>query len=278
MRRLRLRRRAVAALVVAAVLGGCGSSGDQAGDQAGGTAAGSPTTTAPSATTARDGPRGAARWETVATFSGRGDQRTEAFEILPDAIQWRVRFTCEGESPYRLTTTPEPRRAGPIGAGRCPGEEAFAIHTGQIRLGVEAPAGWTAVVDQQVDTPLDEPLLDAMATAAVEAEGSFYDLDKTGEGTARLFRAPDGRRFLRFEGFETPVNTDLFVWLTEAARPPDSATAFAAERVVLGNLKSTIGNQNYEIPPDVGIDIRSVVIWCDPIAIAYTAAPLESPA
>jgi len=213
----------------------------------------------------------------VATFSGTGAQQTEAFTILPEAIQWRVRWSCEGAQPFRLTTTPGPRRPGPIADEVCPDGTAFAIHTGAIRLGVDTVGGWKAVVDQQIDMPLDEPPLAEMATATVAGEGEFYDIDRAGRGLARLLVAPDGRRFLRLEGFETSANTDLFVWLTDAARPQDSATAFAAKRVVLGNLRSTVGNQNYEIPADAAIDIRSVVIWCDPVAIAYTAAALELP-
>lgn len=261
------------------LLGACSSTDDQAASEpAPSTAKPESTTATPNSTTTTvaASTRAAARWETVATFSGAGDGQTEAFEILPDAIQWRVRWTCEGAGPFKLTTTPEPRRAGPITDDDCPNGEAFAIHTGEIRLGVEAGAGWTAIVDQQVDTPLAEEPLAAMANATVEAEGTFYDIDMSGEGTARLFLAADGRRYLRLEGFETANNTDLFVWLTDAARPTNGAEAFDAGRVVLGNLKSTVGDQNYEIPADVPIDVRSVVIWCEPVAIAYTAAALET--
>jgi hypothetical protein len=70
-------------------------------------------------------------------------------------------------------------------------------------------------------------------------------------------------------------NTDLFVWLSEARQPRTSAEAVGAGRVSVGNLKSTLGNQNYEVPPDVPTErIRSVVIWCEPVAIAYSAAIL----
>lgn len=265
------------ALLALTGITGC-ASGDERSRDSLGAAASSRPSAAPTATAARSGTPAAARWETVATFSGSSDLQTEAFMILPDAIQWRVRFTCEGDSPFQLTTTPGPRRPGPIAEGACPGEEAFAIHTGQIRLGVQATTAWTAIVDQQVDTALDEPPLDVMASAVVESEGGFYDLDMTGAGTARLYRSPDGRRFLRLENFTTSTNTDLFVWLTDAPHPEDSAAAFTARRFVLGNLKSTVGNQNYEVPPDVGLDARSVVIWCAPVAIAYTAATLEGSA
>jgi len=77
------------------------------------------------------------------------------------------------------------------------------------------------------------------------------------------------------EEFEVSSNTDLFIWLTDAPEPHTSAEAVKAKRVVLGNLKSTLGNQNYEVPADVPIEqLRSVVIWCEPVAIAYSAAHL----
>ena len=39
--------------------------------------------------------KAAARWETVTTLSGSGSTRTEAFNVLPGAIQWRARYSCE---------------------------------------------------------------------------------------------------------------------------------------------------------------------------------------
>jgi hypothetical protein len=37
-----------------------------------------------------------------------------------------------------------------------------------------------------------------------------------------------------------------------------------------------VGNQNYEVPPDVPTErIRSIVIWCEPVSVAYIAAPLD---
>lgn len=273
------RRPALSFLIAAAVLtlAACGSGvNKQAADTVGAgspNASGSPAAV-PSAGPAR-GPRAAPRWETVTTLVGNGSQQSAVFTILPGAVQWRVRFTCEGQGRFTLTTTPGPRRPGPLADGTCPGKEGFAIHTGEIRLGVEAPAAWTAIVDQQLDSPLDEPPLEVLAAATLDGEGSFYPLDKTGEGAARLYRTTDGRRFLRLESFVTSENTDLFVWLTDAVNPQDSASAFAAKRFVLGNLKSTVGNQNYELPADVGFPVHSVVVWCAPVAIAYTAANLK---
>lgn len=140
---------------------------------------------------------------------------------------------------------------------------------------MDASGPWKAVIDQQLNTPLDEPPPPELSTAPVVGQGSFYNIEKEGKGTVRLHRLPGERRILRLEGFEVSQNTDLFVWLSEAAQPRTSAEAVAAAKVSIGNLKSTVGNQNYEIPPGVPTErIPSVVIWCEPVAIAYSAASL----
>ena len=70
-------------------------------------------------------------------------------------------------------------------------------------------------------------------------------------------------------------NTDLFVWLSEAAAPKTSADAVGAPKVDIGNLKSTLGNQNYEVPADLPTErIHSIVIWCEPVHVAYSGAVL----
>lgn len=269
----------VLGLVLALVAAACGS-----GDSGSGGAA-APSTTAsesPSPTvggTARPDPstKAAARWETVSTFTGAGAAETPEFQILPTAIQWRVRWTCDSGR-LRISSQPPPRRPAPLVDDACPKEgTGFSILSGGVRLVVEAAGGWKAIVDQQVDTPIEEPLLPGMVGAPVQAEGGFYPVEREGTGTARIFRLADGRRVLRLEGFEVSQNTDLFVWLSEAERPRTSAAAVTAGRVEIGNLKSTVGSQNYEIPADLPTErIRSIVIWCAPVQIAYTAAALDS--
>ncbi len=265
-------RRTVLALVVLTLaLAGCG------GDS-GNTASNTPATTvAPAAdtTTTVAGPRSAARWETVTTFNGSGAFQTPEFTILPNAIQWRVRFTC-ATGTLRINSDPPPRRPAPVVDATCPKEDTgYSIVTGPVRMRIAATGTWKAVVDQQVDTPLDEPLLPGMTPDRVIAQGSFYKLEVRGEGTAKLYRLPDGKRILRFENFQTGENTDLFVWLSEAPKPANSAEAVGTPHVEIANLKSTIGSQNYEIPASVPTEkIKSVVIWCQPVQIAYAAVAL----
>ncbi len=187
----------------------------------------------------------------MTTFNGSGAFQTPEFTILPNAIQWRVRFTC-ATGTLRINSNPPPRRPGPVVDATCPKEDTgYSIVTGPVRMSIEATGTWKAVVDQQVDTPLDEPLLPGMTPDRVIAQGSFYKVEVRGEGTAKLYRLPDGKRILRFENFQTGENTDLFVWLSEVAKPANSAEAVGSPHVEISNLKSTIGTQNYEIPASV---------------------------
>lgn len=258
--------------VVAMLLGACSDGG---GDST------TASTTAPASTTvaaAGTAPvsRSAPRWETVTTLAGSGRAQTARFDILDAAIQWRVRWTCEAGS-LRITSDPPPRKARPVAEGACPAEgEGYAIHTGAIRLTVDTPGPWVAVVDQQIDMPLVEQPLDGMAPETMIAEGDFGPVEMEGKGTARLYELADGRRIVRFEeDFEVSANTDLFVWLSEAESPTTSKEAVDSPYVELGNLKSTLGSQNYVVPADVATDkVRSVVIWCEPVAIVYAVAPL----
>ena len=100
-------------------------------------------------------------------------------------------------------------------------------------------------------------------------------LEKDGSGTATLYNLPDNRLALRFDDFEVSHNTELYVWLSESANPKTSAEAVEAPRTDIGVLKSTLGAQNYVLPAEVTRDkVHSIVIWCAPVRIAYSAAAL----
>lgn len=223
-----------------------------------------------------EAPRAAPRWETVADFDGEGVETTEPFTILPAAIQWRVRWKCQGAGPLTITAAPALKKPLLV-EGACPKEGiAYSIQPGPRRLLVEATGPWRMTVDQQVDTPIDEAALPEMATAKVLGSGDFYDIEKRGKGTARLYELPGGSRAIRLEDFEVTQNTDLFVWLSEATSPRTSAEVLAKPYVQIAVLRSTSGSQNYVVPPEIATDkIRSIVIWCEPIRIAYAAAALD---
>ena len=194
------------------------------------------------------------------------------------AIQWRARWRCS-RGKLGLSVSPRPRSSPERAGGRCPDRgQATWIQSGRQRLGVKAAGRWRVVVEQQVDTPLREKPLAAMRAqgARVLARGRFYRVERRGRGRAALYRLPNGRHALRFENFTTSSNTDLFVWLSEAAKPRTTKQAVRAPYRELTLLKSTLGDQNYLLPR--GLDVgrfRSIVIWCEPVSIVYTAAALR---
>jgi hypothetical protein len=263
---------AASALALALAVSGCG--GDEASDRPDPFVA---VEQDEQASSERVRAEAAPRWERVVTLRGTGD-RTETIAIQPDAIQWRVRYSCD-EGTLRISQTPATEGGGPLVSGRCPAEgEAESIDTGERRLAVQTQGRWEVVVEQQVTEPIAEPPLPLMEEegAEVVASGDFYPIDERGEGRAVLHELPSGRLALRLEGFATLANTDLFVWLSEARRPETTRQVLGADHTELALLKSTIGDQNYLLPEDADADdIRSIVIWCEPVRNAYTAATLE---
>ena len=161
-------------LVLTVALTGCGGDVGDAGDGARAPATTAPARAPDASTPTSSGPRSAARWETVTTFNGTGAFQTPQFDILPNAIQWRVRYTCSTGT-LRITSDPPPRRPAPVVDTACPKEETgYSIVTGPVRMSIEASGPWKAVVDQQVDTPLEEPLLPGMTPDRVVASGSSF--------------------------------------------------------------------------------------------------------
>ena len=271
MSRLRYRPTLAGVMALAIFFNACGGGeADSSGSEA--TIASSST----SSSSVPEAPSAAPRWETVADFHGEGVGTTDSFIILPDAIQWRVRWRCQGAG--ALTITGAPALKKPLLVERdCPKEgTAYAIQAGPRRLNVDATGPWRMTVDQQVDTPIDEAPLPDMATAKILGSGDFYDIEKKGKGTARLYELHGGSRAIRLEEFEVTQNTDLFVWLSEATSPRTSAEVVAKPYVQIAVLRSTSGSQNYLVPPEIATDkIRSIVIWCEPVHIAYAAAALS---
>jgi hypothetical protein len=219
----------------------------------------------------------APRWERVASLRGAGEA-ARTVRISRQAIQWRVRWRCTRGS-FALRLTPRPSEGNPLARDKCPGRgEALSIDTGKLRLGVKTKGSWRATVEQQVTEPIAERPLPAMKAegASVVSRGRFYPIERRGSGKVDLYELADGRLALRFEDFETSANTDLFVWLSEADRPRTTKQALRSEHNEFAALKSTAGGQNYLLPEGVEADaVRSVVIWCEPVRIAYTAAMLR---
>lgn len=107
--------------------------------------------------------------------------------------------------------------------------------------------------------------------------GRFLSLEHTTRGQALVLETADGRRFLRFEGFETSNGPDLVVYLS-AKEPagPEDWHGYDQDFVDLGPLKGNVGDQNYEIPKGVDLDRYSTaVVWCRRFTVGFAAAPLS---
>ena len=256
-------RSAEARLALALVVfvgSGCGAGGDEGLSR--------------SAVVTRVASKVAPRWEQVADFSGRGVDRTGPFEIARHAVQWRVTVTCEEGHTVKVRITGE---ADALVDGACaPRTFGFSIRPGEASLDVDTTGEWNLVIDQQVETTIDEAPLAGMSARSTIAGGDFFAIDQKASGSATLYRLADGRLALRLDPFRVTANSDLFVWVSEATKPRTSEAAFRSTHVQIAALKATAGPQNYVLPEGLALpDIRSVIVWCEPVRTAYGAASLE---
>ena len=84
-------------------------------------------------------------------------------------------------------------------------------------------------------------------------------------GNALVLNNGTEQRFLRFEDFVSDNGPDLKVYLRAAN----------GDFVSLGDLSGNIGDQNYEIPVDVDLEVFSnVEIWCERFSAGFGVATL----
>lgn len=106
----------------------------------------------------------------------------------------------------------------------------------------------------------------------VEYAGDFVDESRySTSGQAIVLGNGTGQRFLRFEDFATDNGPDLNVYLV------NSSTGDVSDVVDLGDLSGNIGDQNYEIPADVDLEVYDrVVIWCVRFGVGFGSASLTA--
>jgi electron transfer DM13 len=120
---------------------------------------------------------------------------------------------------------------------------------------------------------LDVPAL--IPTKVVE--GNFRGIAHETKGMAAIYKLPDGKRVLRFSGFETSNGPDVHVYLVAATDAKDDNTVKKSGFIDLGSIKGNIGDQNYELPAGVDLDTyRAVTVWCKRFGVNFATAPLAS--
>jgi hypothetical protein len=286
-KRRRASRRKAALVLLALVAGACGGGGSDEDRSA-------PVNTRPSVTPTSgagvnfDTPpssvpgtrKSQPYWAPVATLDGTGNGTTTSFTVDPAAIQWRVSWHCEA-APFSMVSVnaqgQESRRK--LGdALSCPSDgQGFSAERGALTLKVTTAGAWRAVVEQQIDTPLVEPAPAELASAKVLGTAQMYDVDRDGEGTAKIYELPSGSRLIRLEDFFVSINSDLELRLYELTTPKTTDEIANAPFKVVAPLKATVGNMNYEVPADIDVSqYKSIVIWCEITRNAYAAASITS--
>jgi hypothetical protein len=124
-----------------------------------------------------------------------------------------------------------------------------------------------------------EQAMPTMEAELIVAEGEFVHIDAIhqGQGTATIYQMPDNSKILRFEDFTVTNGPDLRVVLSLSEEPktPEEVELNDLD-LELGRLRGTVGNQNYEIAPEVDISqYNSVVIYCRAFNVVFSTATLE---
>ena len=146
------------------------------------------------------------------------------------------------------------------------------------RSDVEQTMASMAKFDQRVLEAMPVSVVTGKTTAVKIKSGNFRDADRfhRGSGQAAIYRSPDGSRLLRLENLNVTNGPDLHVVLTPHESPDSRGEVKVDGYVDLGKLKGNKGDQNYDIPAHVDIDIQgSVVIYCEPFAVVFNVATLQ---
>ncbi|WP_354698080.1 hypothetical protein DSM112329_03744 [Paraconexibacter sp. AEG42_29] len=104
--------------------------------------------------------------------------------------------------------------------------------------------------------------------------GTVRPLSHSASGTAAVVSTGSGRRVLTLRSFRLDPGPRVRVWLVPRSAQGDGQ--LPKDRVDLGKLKGTRGNQQYTIPKSV--DLRkysSVVFWCVPFTSGLARADLR---
>lgn len=111
--------------------------------------------------------------------------------------------------------------------------------------------------------------------AVVIREGTFEDADASHQGSGDLKVLEKGDELtVRFENFESTNGPDLKVILVEKIEGTNRNSI--GNKLELGALKSTNGNQNYTVP--AGTDLSNytgVMIYCKQFGVVFSRAAFK---
>jgi hypothetical protein len=133
-------------------------------------------------------------------------------------------------------------------------------------------------IDQTVNESFPEAAAaetPADASPMLLASGTFHSNAHETNGTASIYRLPDGKLTLRLTNFETSNGPDVRVYLVAADDVNDDETVTKNGFIEVAALKGNVGDQNYDLPMDADLTkYRSVTIWCRRFSVNFGTAPL----
>jgi hypothetical protein len=218
-------------------------------------------------------------WVPLSSFNGTGNTTTKSFTVDNGALQWRVSYHCEAApfSVVSVNAAGQESKRKLADALSCPSDgQGFSADKGAQTLKVTTAGAWKLTVEQQVDVPLIEAAPATLTSAKVLGTATMYNVDKVGEGTAKIYQLGDGSRTIRLENFFVTINSDLEIRLSTLAAPKSTDEVEKAPFVTVAPLKATVGSMNYDLAKDVDLTkYKSIVIWCEITRNAYAAATIK---
>jgi hypothetical protein len=97
-------------------------------------------------------------------------------------------------------------------------------------------------------------------------------------GRATIYKAGDGKEYLRLSDFMTSNGPDVHVVLVRAENKAleQEVVKGELEHVELGTLKGNQGDQNYDLPATVDLNqYQAVAIYCERFHAIFGVAKLE---
>lgn len=150
------------------------------------------------------------------------------------------------------------------------------------RLAGENADSTLAMINAALQPPTVVPDVDqalpSMTGPVIVASGQFNRLDdvRGASGTVTVYEQTDRSKIVYLENFSMVNGPELHLILS--TKPADVAAtdpAIGVTDIDLGPLKGSVGNQSYQLPPEISLSsYRSLVILSRALNVVYSVAPL----
>lgn len=121
------------------------------------------------------------------------------------------------------------------------------------------------------------PSTPSMSMPVVVATGTFHGVAHATQGTATIYRFPEGGMILRLTNFSTSNGPDVHVLLIDAPDASDNAMVVNSMPLEIAKMKGNVGDQNYDLPAVVDLSrYHAVTLWCERFHVNFGTAPLKS--